>query len=233
MKALLLAALVFLATSSSALAWISQASYTQQDIRRTSITIERYVSETNKLPRTEDYWIEMRSAGFAITDDNLVPPMDQWNQPLRYRVPGKHGPFDLYSIGKDGVDDAGQRDDISNWAGINEGYYWKSQWPGGRAMIRWGKVIGLASLFLGLIFPLRLIVPLSWTIIAFGYMVGNQMLLHPGHVPSHNNPLLFRISITGVALLSLLATFTFNFRKYVLRKRTTPLPAALTIQTHP
>ena len=40
-------------------------------------------------------------------------PLDPWGRPYKYKSPGEHRPdFDLYSLGKDGVESA---DDIKNW----------------------------------------------------------------------------------------------------------------------
>ena len=40
---------------------------------------------------------------------------DAWGDALRYRVPGKEHPFDLYSRGVNGIDEAGGGDDIDLW----------------------------------------------------------------------------------------------------------------------
>lgn len=42
-------------------------------------------------------------------------PLDPWQHPYQYRSPGTHNPsgFDLYSLGKDGLDGSG--DEIANW----------------------------------------------------------------------------------------------------------------------
>lgn len=38
---------------------------------------------------------------------------DPWGQPYRYVSPGQHGPYDLFSVGPDGVE--GTDDDVTNW----------------------------------------------------------------------------------------------------------------------
>ena len=40
-------------------------------------------------------------------------PRDPWDEPYKYRCPGLHGDFDLFSTGPDGAD--GGDDDICNW----------------------------------------------------------------------------------------------------------------------
>lgn len=42
--------------------------------------------------------------------------LDPWGRPFRYHVPGRQGPFDLYSLGADGKDGgAGDNADVGNW----------------------------------------------------------------------------------------------------------------------
>jgi general secretion pathway protein G len=43
-------------------------------------------------------------------------PMDPWGRPYVYKLPGEHGDFDLFSLGKDGQP-GGQADnaDVTNW----------------------------------------------------------------------------------------------------------------------
>ena len=43
-------------------------------------------------------------------------PLDPWDQPYHYRVPGEHGDYDLFSYGKDGREGgSGDNVDIVNW----------------------------------------------------------------------------------------------------------------------
>jgi len=41
-------------------------------------------------------------------------PIDPWGRPYQYRYPGVHNPssFDLWSVGKDGIE---SEDDVKNW----------------------------------------------------------------------------------------------------------------------
>jgi general secretion pathway protein G len=42
--------------------------------------------------------------------------MDPWGHPYRYRIPGEHGEFDLYSLGADDAPGgAGENADVTNW----------------------------------------------------------------------------------------------------------------------
>jgi general secretion pathway protein G len=43
-------------------------------------------------------------------------PNDPWGHPYQYRMPGEHGEFDLYSLGKDGqTGGTAESPDIRNW----------------------------------------------------------------------------------------------------------------------
>ena len=47
---------------------------------------------------------------------------DPWGHPYKYVYPGTHSDYDLYSFGKDGVDNNGEGDDVANWeASDNKG----------------------------------------------------------------------------------------------------------------
>lgn len=50
---------------------------------------------------------------------------DYWGNKFKYLSPSKYGTkaFDLYSLGVDGIDDYGLKDDITNWSEINKKYY--------------------------------------------------------------------------------------------------------------
>jgi general secretion pathway protein G len=46
-------------------------------------------------------------------------PLDPWNNPYHYESPGKHGDYDLYSYGADGVEGGeGENQDIVSWKGL-------------------------------------------------------------------------------------------------------------------
>ena len=43
-------------------------------------------------------------------------PKDPWERDYHYRMPGEHGPYDLYSLGADGLEGGeGKNADISSW----------------------------------------------------------------------------------------------------------------------
>jgi general secretion pathway protein G len=42
--------------------------------------------------------------------------VDPWGEPFRYRVPGQHGPYDLYSLGADKQEGGeGENKDVVSW----------------------------------------------------------------------------------------------------------------------
>jgi general secretion pathway protein G len=57
-------------------------------------------------------------------------PLDHWGNKYQYIFPAKYGnkEYDLYSFGKDKVDDHGQNDDITNWEKISIKHYYPARW---------------------------------------------------------------------------------------------------------
>jgi general secretion pathway protein G len=42
--------------------------------------------------------------------------IDPWGRPYHYRIPGRHGPYDLFSLGANGVEGGtGEDRDVTNW----------------------------------------------------------------------------------------------------------------------
>lgn len=45
-----------------------------------------------------------------------APPKDPWGRDYVYRMPGQHGEYDLFSLGKDGREGGeGENADVTNW----------------------------------------------------------------------------------------------------------------------
>lgn len=170
-----------------AFGYSSRALRVLNDIQSIAQAIECYRMEFGRYPSTTRVWTELTEKTF-LPRGQFSNPVDQWKHSIRYRAPGLHGRFDVYSVGADGVDNDGQGDDISNWAGVNEGSYWKSDWPLGQATFHWGVGVGLASLLLGFRYPLKLVLPLAGAIIAFAIMLGSQLQTEPLIGSSHNGP---------------------------------------------
>jgi hypothetical protein len=62
--------------------------------------------------------------------DCLEKPTDVWHNDLNYIYPSEFGSkeFDLYSFGKNGIDDYGEGDDISNWTSLSTVHYYPARW---------------------------------------------------------------------------------------------------------
>jgi general secretion pathway protein G len=206
----ILVGMILLMASSSAQAWSSRASVTQTDIWRFSNAIEAYRSEDGTLPSSEGIWTDFGRMGQL--KNGKMPPTDQWGRPLVYRAPGKHGEYDLYSFGADGIDDDGKRDDISNWAGVNDGYHWMATWPRGRLSIVLGIMLGLGGLLLARINSWTLVAPLFGAVGCLGVALGCHWLLHPGEVPGRNGLLAIYRDIAVGILVILVIKFIVDIR---------------------
>lgn len=188
---------VFLALTQHAAAWSSIASKTSSTVRQADLLVAEYRSEFGRLPDENEFRTYGASLGF--------PPrmqarflIDGWGRPLVYRSPGRSGGYDLYSMGRNGIDDHGEADDITT-AGPNEGYYWKRYWPIGRLVILSTAALGFVLLVAGATASWRFLRPLAGAIIGAGLCGGAILLLHPGVVPGRNYPL-WGLSIVGALL---------------------------------
>jgi type II secretory pathway pseudopilin PulG len=217
MKALLHISILLLVTLRVACAWSSGASRTDNDLRSLAGSIESYRMETGRLPSPEQYWMELHRGGF-LDPSKSGPPLDAWSRPFIYRMPGKHGDFDLLSYGQDGIDQDGGLDDISSWAGVNDGFHWKATWPRGRFTIALSIVLGFGSLLLICRYPWGIMVPIAVSIMSAGVLLGCQWLMHPGVVRSRNGPLVTTSIIAFCVLALMLAVLTLNVGKRT-RKR--------------
>jgi hypothetical protein len=208
----ILIVLAALASLHSADAWSSRSGQTYYDINRLAGCVEVYRLESGQLPSGTIWWKELQISHLRVSDDNEAPK-DQWGHPIAYRVPGKYGAFDLYSIGPDGIDHDGKRDDVSLWADVNDGYHWKSTWPAGRFSIWFGFVLGVGVLFFRRILPWKVVVPLAGSVVSAGVTIGCQLLKHPGIVPSRNEPLDFKSAIALSVLILSLAILAKNLQR--------------------
>jgi hypothetical protein len=183
---LLLCALASL--PSAALAWSSSASRTYNDIRQIHLGILMYLDDTGACPDSGRWWQQLRGAGCAPGLGEATP-CDRWGGVLRYRAPGDHGAFDLYSVGPNGRDDRGTLDDVSNWAAVNEGFHWQQTWPRGRASIGLGVLLASGVCLLRLRLPWRVVLPLASLALGTGVALGCRWLMHPGVYPQRNTSL--------------------------------------------
>ena len=147
--------------------------------------------------------------------NNPIRFSTDWKRELVYRTPGSHGEYDIYSLGADGIDDQGEKDDISNWGGVNEGYYWKKFWPLGRFAIFASCVLGIVIFCARRRIPRHLGKPLAGLVITAG-VASRQFLAPPSRqiIPSRNGPLSLVIAASGFLSLMFLMGAWSNFRYF-------------------
>lgn len=192
--------LVFL-SSGSAFAWSSPASSTQYRLKTLALAIQAYQLDHGQLPSPATYREDLQN-GYLDSRDL----QDAWKQPFIYRVPGAHEEFDLYSIGPDGIDNRGTRDDVTA-SGVNDGYHWKETWPEGRRTLRLALLLGALCLLAGLYFRWSIILPVAG-IISGLVMIRSCILLRP---PGISGPPLLEGDVLFIFLF-LLACLLFLFR---------------------
>jgi hypothetical protein len=190
--------------ANSAVAWSSQASRTQMDVKQLAYAVDIYRDEVGKYPEPERYWLQLQNAGATTLRETNAAPVDHWGHPLVYRHPGKKGNFDLYSVGPDGVDNNGGLDDVSV-TGVNDGFHWKATWPAGRLTLRLGFGLALGACLLGLVWPWRFVIPVAGMILCAGTMIGCWLLMHPGVVRERNQPLELYVSMAALVFCVLLS----------------------------
>jgi len=100
----------------------AQITKVKQDIRAIESALKLYRLDRFKYPTTD----EGLNALVTPPSDSTVPwptggyldrlPKDPWDRPYVYVQPGTNGEFDIYSLGRDGVQGGeGVDSDIGNW----------------------------------------------------------------------------------------------------------------------
>lgn len=88
-------------------------------IEALSTGIDLYRLEVGKLPRDLDGLVNRPSGEERWNGPYLrkaAVPNDPWGNPFRYKAPGDHGDFDLYSLGADGAEGGdGENRDVTSW----------------------------------------------------------------------------------------------------------------------
>jgi general secretion pathway protein G len=91
-------------------------------IEELSTALEAYRLETDAYPSTAQGLVALVQRPAAVERWNgpylrkPVLPKDPWGREYRYRSPGQHGAFDLYSLGADGADGGeGENADVVSW----------------------------------------------------------------------------------------------------------------------
>jgi Type II secretion system (T2SS), protein G len=186
-------------------AWSSRASKTELNILLLRNATEEYRAHLGVLPNPCDFQSVIQSERYLIATDQRNPFLDAWGREIIYRNPGIHDEFDLYSAGEDGIDNKGAKDDVSSWLGVNDGYYYKRYWPQGRFTVIVSCALGVVILMARAISPWRIVIPIAGMVVSFGVSLGCYWLLHPGRVPSRNQPLSMIIGGSVFVSLVLLA----------------------------
>lgn len=94
------------------------------DITTLEQAVESYRLDTFAFPRGEAGLNALVTAPTGVAASRYREggyikrlPNDPWGHPYQYRYPGKHGPFDIYSLGADGQEGGeGDDADIGNWS---------------------------------------------------------------------------------------------------------------------
>ncbi len=106
--------------------FIGKVGGAKQDAARTQIealgaVLDQFALDTGSYPTTSQ-GLEALIADPGVEGwdgpylKKNVIPLDPWNKPYRYRSPGSHGDYDLYSLGKDGIEGGeGENADIKSW----------------------------------------------------------------------------------------------------------------------
>ena len=95
---------------------------------KTQFIIKVWSEGIENFYQTEKHYPNMNT-GIKIIKGLEGNPGDSWGNELIYIYPAKYGDkkFDLYSKGRNGIDEYGEGDDISNWKEFNKIYI--SFWP--------------------------------------------------------------------------------------------------------
>jgi general secretion pathway protein G len=99
----------------------SEVSVAKAQIDALEKALDQYRLDTGRYPTTE-----MGLAALAARPANEPKwngpylkkgvPLDPWERPYAYKLPGDHGEYDLFSLGKDGAPGGtGENADITNW----------------------------------------------------------------------------------------------------------------------
>jgi general secretion pathway protein G len=91
-------------------------------IEELGTALETYKLETDVYPTTDQGLLVLVQKPAAIEKWNgpylrkPVLPKDPWGRDYRYRHPGQHGVFDLYTLGADNAEGGeGENADVANW----------------------------------------------------------------------------------------------------------------------
>lgn len=91
-------------------------------VQNLSTILDLYRLETGRYPTSEEGLNALLDAPAEVAQWNgpyvRKPEMivDPWGNPYRYRFPGEHGEFDVFSLGADDAEGGdGESQDVANW----------------------------------------------------------------------------------------------------------------------
>lgn len=100
----------------------SRTKTAELQIENLTTSLELFKLDTGRYPKTQDGLAALVSRtgnhrnwnGPYLKGAKL--PQDPWGNPYRYRYPGRHGEFDIYSLGADNRQGGkGEDSDVKNW----------------------------------------------------------------------------------------------------------------------
>lgn len=144
-----LAATIFAVEAFSVNVWASgRIKRTVHEVKELSQALAYELSEENPPAITPDGWVHRQALTYEwqFSTNKNGYFVDWWGEPLICRHPGKHSKYDVYSTGANLTDDAGKGDDLATWSGVNEGYYYKKDWPTARRWAAGSFVAGIVCL---------------------------------------------------------------------------------------
>lgn len=96
----------------------ANAQVAKTDIATLDQAVEHYRIDNNAYPSGPEGLHALVGSPNAATAGGYIKklPSDPWKRPYIYAFPGQHGPFDISTLGADGVaGGTGENADIGNW----------------------------------------------------------------------------------------------------------------------
>jgi general secretion pathway protein G len=96
----------------------ANAQVAKTDIATLDQAVEHYRIDNNAYPSGSEGLRALVASGNSTTAGGYIKklPSDPWKRPYIYSFPGQHGPFDISTLGADGVaGGTGENADIGNW----------------------------------------------------------------------------------------------------------------------
>lgn len=143
MRDALLVAMVLVACVSGAQATTYRVHEAQRDVQVLAQVVERLSADIGRAPWAEEWpailWEPPPSVagwqGPYLKPESL--PVEPWGNAYRYLPRGPLAPSSgIYSVGANGIDEAGAGDDVSSWAGYSHDVYFPLwRWETGLAWL--------------------------------------------------------------------------------------------------